>query len=124
MVGLDTSDRVMVYTACAVFLYGGTSDQPLPPLTARGYEREHGYRSPLRVSARSPRAYGPRGGVTLEAGADDVERVEGRDGGEPGGRSGRGVLPRQRLRRRRRAPRRHLRLEVASSLAPLASWSR
>jgi len=23
----------MVYTACAVFLYGGTSDQPLPPLT-------------------------------------------------------------------------------------------
>ena len=50
MVGLDTSDRVMVYTACAVFLYGVTSDQPLPPLTARGYERELGYRTQLRVS--------------------------------------------------------------------------
>jgi hypothetical protein len=36
----DTSDRVMVYTACAVFLYGGTSDHPLPPLTARQHERE------------------------------------------------------------------------------------
>ncbi|RLN17503.1 hypothetical protein C2845_PM02G04380 [Panicum miliaceum] len=40
----------MVYTACAVFLYGGTSDQPLPPLTARRYKTEHGYRSSLRVS--------------------------------------------------------------------------
>ena len=49
-------------------------------------------------------------GFTLETGADDVERVEGRDGGEAGGRSCGGVLPRPGLRRRRRrGPRRHLR---------------
>jgi hypothetical protein len=69
---------------------------------------------------RSTRVYGAGlwGTVTLEAGADDVERVEGRDGSEPGGRSSRGILPRPRLRWRRRGPRRHLRREV---VAPLAS---
>nr|CAB3493337.1 unnamed protein product [Digitaria exilis] len=56
----------MVYTACAVFLYGGISDHPLPPLTAHRSER-------AREGTR-PRAYGLRGGLTLEAGADDVER--------------------------------------------------
>nr|CAB3498310.1 unnamed protein product [Digitaria exilis] len=80
----------MVYTACAVFLYGGISDHPLPPLTAHRSER-------AREGTR-PREYGLRGGLALEAGADDVERVEGRDGGEASGRSCRGVLPRPRLR--------------------------
>jgi hypothetical protein len=110
--GADTSNRAMVYTACAVFLYGGTSDQPLPPVTARW--EEQGHWSLLRVCASLGSTVR---GVTLEAGADDVERVEGRDGGEPGGRSSRGVLPRARLRQRRRVPWRHLRREVVVPLA-------
>ena len=66
MVGVDdTSDRVMVYTACAVFLYGGTSDHPLPPLTARQHERESTVtvRRSSSQSLRSPRVYGLRRGL-------------------------------------------------------------
>ena len=57
----------------------------------------------------------------MEASADDVERVEGRDGGEAGGRSGGGVLPGPRLPGRRRGSRRHLRREVVASLWGLAA---
>ena len=100
-----------------MFLYGGRSDNPLPPLTGHQHESS-------RVTGRALRllVLGLKGaGVTLEASADDVERVEGRDGGEAGGRSGGGVLPGPRLPGRRRGSRRHLRREVVASLWGLAA---
>lgn len=99
--------------------------RPPPPAAHCTSTREtgNGYRSSFRVSA-SPKSKSiwAEVRVTLEAGADDVERVEGRDRGEAGGSSSRCVLPRPcpGLRRRLRVPVRHLRREVAASLAPPA----
>ena len=44
--GIHTSDRAMVYTACPVFLYGGKSDNPLPPLTKHQHESSRVKRLP------------------------------------------------------------------------------
>lgn len=60
MTGIHTSDRAMVYTACPVFLYGGKSDNPLPPLTTH----QHGS-SRVKVSGRALRLLGLRGGGGL-----------------------------------------------------------
>lgn len=57
MTGIHTSDRAMVYTACPVFLYGGKSDNPLPPLTKHQQKS-----SRVKVTGRALRLLGLRGG--------------------------------------------------------------